>query len=143
MKTHTVSRRDFLATTLVAVGVLGFGSRAAFANLAEEEIKMLTAGAVTVSDSIVIEAPEIAENGTTVPVEVTAPGAVALTLFADGNPTPAVAKFKFGKLNTSRTVATRIRLAKSQNVIAIAQMEDGSFQRAQANVKVTIGGCGG
>ena len=39
--------------------------------------------------------------------------------------------------------STRIRLAKTQNVIAIAEMEDGSFQKAQANVKVTIGGCGG
>jgi sulfur-oxidizing protein SoxY len=34
-------------------------------------------------------------------------------------------------------------LATTQNVIAIAQMEDGTFQRAQSEVKVTIGGCGG
>jgi len=40
-------------------------------------------------------------------------------------------------------VSTRIRLAKTQNVVAIAQMNDGSFQRANAAVKVTIGGCGG
>ena len=39
--------------------------------------------------------------------------------------------------------ATRIRLAETQDVVAVAQMEDGSFVQARANVKVTIGGCGG
>ena len=38
---------------------------------------------------------------------------------------------------------TRIRLAKTQNVVAVAKMKDGSFQMAQNQVKVTIGGCGG
>jgi len=64
-------------------------------------------------------------------------------LFADGNPTPSVASFKFGALSASRSASTRIRLAGTQNVVAIAQMEDGSFQKAQSNIKVTIGGCGG
>jgi len=90
-----------------------------------------------------IIAPEIAENGNTVPISITAPGAVLVTVFADGNPVPNVATFKFGELNPSRSVSTRIRLAKTQNVVAIAQMNDGSFQRANAAVKVTIGGCGG
>ena len=77
------------------------------------------------------------------PIEVDAPGAVAVAIFADGNPVPAVATFNFGPLNPSRSASTRIRLAKSQNVIAVAKMEDGSFVRADAAVKVTIGGCGG
>ncbi|MEO1115240.1 MAG: thiosulfate oxidation carrier protein SoxY, partial [Pseudomonadota bacterium] len=46
-------------------------------------------------------------------------------------------------LSASRSASTRIRLATTQNVVAIAKMEDGSFQMARANVKVTIGGCGG
>jgi sulfur-oxidizing protein SoxY len=46
-------------------------------------------------------------------------------------------------LSASRSASTRIRLAKSQNVVAVAEMEDGSWQMAKAEVKVTIGGCGG
>ena len=58
-------------------------------------------------------------------------------------PVPNVATFTFGPLSASRSASTRIRLARTQNIVAIAQMEDGSFQKASANVKVTIGGCGG
>ena len=103
----------------------------------------LAVGADVGAGALTLSAPEIAENGNTVPIEVDAPGAVAVAIFADGNPVPAVATFNFGPLNPSKSASTRIRLAKSQNVIAVAKMEDGTFQRAEAAVKVTIGGCGG
>ena len=138
-----LTRRNMLAISSGAVVATGLGALPAFASLAEDQIKELTGGAETGSGAVTLTAPEIAENGNTVPIEVAAPGAVMVTLFADGNPVPAVATVKFGKLNPSNAVSTRIRLAGTQNVIAIAQMEDGSFQRAQAAVKVTIGGCGG
>jgi sulfur-oxidizing protein SoxY len=64
-------------------------------------------------------------------------------LLAAGNPVPAVATFNFGPLSGARSGSTRIRLAKSQDVIAIAKMNDGSYEMASAMVKVTIGGCGG
>jgi sulfur-oxidizing protein SoxY len=54
-----------------------------------------------------------------------------------------VGTFTFGPLAASQTAATRIRLASTQDVIAIAKMVDGSFVQATKNVKVTIGGCGG
>ena len=124
--------------------VLAIGSGTlACASLTDDESTKLTGGAALGEGAIVLTAPEIAENGNTVPISVDAPGAVAVTLFADGNPVPNVATFKFGPLSASRSASTRIRLATSQNVIAVAQMEDGSFQMAKANVKVTIGGCGG
>ncbi len=115
----------------------------AFASLTDDAIAAFTGGAETGSGAITLTAPEIAENGNTVPVGVEAPGAVEITLLADGNPTPAVATFKFGPLSAVRGASTRIRLAGTQNVIAVAKMEDGSFQMAKAEVKVTIGGCGG
>ncbi len=87
--------------------------------------------------------PEIAENGNTVPVEVDAPGAVAILLLASGNPEPAVATFTFGPAAANQRAATRIRLAQTQDVIAMAKMADGSIVQASATVKVTIGGCGG
>ena len=138
-----LTRRNMLVLSSATLAATGLGALPAFASLAEEEIAKVTGGAETGSGELSITAPEIAENGNTVPIEVSAPGAVMGALFADGNPTPPVATIKFGKLNPTHAAATRIRLAKTQNVIAIAQMEDGSFQRAQAEVKVTIGGCGG
>jgi len=91
---------------------------------------------------VTLDTPEIAENGNTVPVAVSAPGAVSVMLLADGNPRPEVATFNFGALNPSRTASTRIRLAGTQSIVAVAKMEDGSFQKAMSEVKVTIGGCG-
>ena len=92
---------------------------------------------------IKLTAPEIAENGNTVPIEVSSDSAAEIMVLALGNPEPPVATFKFGPLAASRTASTRIRLASTQDVIAIARLEDGSFVKDSATVKVTIGGCGG
>ena len=138
-----LTRRNLLISSSAGIAAVAMGSLPAFASLAEDAIKELTGGAETGAGALTLNAPEIAENGNTVPISVDAPGAVEVTLFADGNPLPAVATFAFGPLSASRSASTRIRLAGTQNVIAIAKMEDGSFQKASANVKVTIGGCGG
>ncbi|MEO1550864.1 MAG: thiosulfate oxidation carrier protein SoxY [Pseudomonadota bacterium] len=138
-----LTRRKVVMLGTGALALTSLTGLPAFASLTEEAITALTGGADLGEGGVVLTAPEIAENGNTVPIEVSAPGAVMVTLFADGNPVPNVASFKFGPLNPTRSAATRIRLAKTQDVIAIAQMEDGSFVKASANVKVTIGGCGG
>jgi sulfur-oxidizing protein SoxY len=138
-----LTRRKVLA---IGTGVFAASAMAglpAFASLTDDAIAELTGGAAVGEGVITVTAPEIAENGNTVPISVDAPGAVAVTIYADGNPTPSVATFKFGPLSASRSASTRIRLASTQNVVAVAEMEDGSFQMAKANVKVTIGGCGG
>ncbi|WP_295312123.1 thiosulfate oxidation carrier protein SoxY [Roseobacter sp.] len=138
-----LTRRNLLITSSAGMAALAMGSLPAFASLTDDEIAKITGGAELGEGAITLDAPEIAENGNTVPIGVSAPGAVSIVLFADGNPVPNVATFKFGPLSGSRTASTRIRLARTQNVIAIAEMEDGSFQKASANIKVTIGGCGG
>jgi sulfur-oxidizing protein SoxY len=138
-----LTRRKILA---IGSGTLAFASLSglpAFASPADDAVASLTGGKEIGEGLISLTAPEIAENGNTVPISVDAPGAVSVTLFADGNPVPNVVTFKFGPLSASRSASTRIRLASTQNVIAIAQMEDGTFQKASSNVKVTIGGCGG
>ena len=137
-----LTRRDAMALLAGSAAAMGLSGLPAYAAL-EDDIAALTGGAELGEGGITLTAPEIAENGNTVPVEVSAPGAVAITIYADGNPVPAVATVKFGPLNPSQSASTRIRLAKSQNVVAIAQMADGSFQKASSAVKVTIGGCGG
>ena len=103
----------------------------------------ITGGADAVSSGIDLTAPEIAENGNTVPISVDAPGAVAVTILAAGNPLPGVATFNFGDGAGSQSATTRIRLAGTQDVIAVAKMADGSFAAVSKMVKVTIGGCGG
>jgi sulfur-oxidizing protein SoxY len=109
----------------------------------EDAIAAFTGGAEIGEGGIILTAPEIAENGNTVPIEVDAPGAAAIMILATGNPNPDVATFNFGPLAASQAASTRIRLAGTQDVIAIAKMADGSFVQASSTVKVTIGGCGG
>lgn len=138
---------NFTRRNLLLAGVGGLAALALPLPVAAAAIEALTneftGGAEAGNDGITLTAPEIAENGNTVPVAVDAPGAVAILLLAEGNPEPAVATFKFGPAAGSQSVATRIRLAKTQNVIAYAKMADGSIKKAQSTVKVTIGGCGG
>ena len=138
-----VSRRKALA---IGSGTLAFAALAgfpAYASKTDEAIAAFTGGADMGEGGIDLTAPEIAENGNTVPIEVSAPGAVSIMVLAAGNPLPGVATFNFGPLAGSQAGSTRIRLAKTQDVIAIAKMSDGSFKKASSNVKVTIGGCGG
>ena len=136
-----MTRRDAIAMGAGALLIAGLPIRASAA--AEEAIAAFTGGAEIGSGDITLTAPEIAENGNTVPVEVASETAAEIMWRARGNPTPGVATFKFGKLAGSRSASTRIRLAGTQDVVAIAKLDDGSFVQASATVKVTIGGCGG
>jgi sulfur-oxidizing protein SoxY len=61
----------------------------------------------------------------------------------DGNPNGGMVTFQFSPLSGVAEANTRIRLAATQNIIAVARMNDGSFVMASKQVKVTIGGCGG
>ena len=137
----TLTRRSVMVMGAGAFVAFGLPMRATAA--AEDRIAEFTGGAEMGSEGITLTAPEIAENGNTVPIEVSAPGAEAILVLAMGNPTPGVAQFNFGPLAASQFASTRIRLAGTQDVVAIAKMKDGSFARASRNVKVTIGGCGG
>ena len=104
-----------------------------------------------VSDiDIYLDMPEIAENGNQVKIvfEIESPMSEAeyvktVYVFADGNPEPDVAKFNFTPAMGACGATTRMRLSKTQNVIVLAEMNNGLFAKADTKVKVTIGGCGG
>jgi sulfur-oxidizing protein SoxY len=136
------TRRETLALGAGAalMTVLPFRANAA---TVDELINEFTGGAAVADGGVDLTAPEIAENGNTVPIEVGADGASAIMVLAAGNPTPPVATFNFGPLAGAHRASTRIRLAGTQDVIAVAKLADGSFARASKTVKVTIGGCGG
>ncbi|MGR3572559.1 thiosulfate oxidation carrier protein SoxY [Brevirhabdus sp.] len=139
----TLTRRETLAFGAATAAVFGLGLMPAHAAV-DDAIAKITGGKEAVEGGdLELTAPEIAENGNTVPISVNAPGAVAVTFLALGNPSPEVATIKFGPLAGSHGASTRIRLATTQDVVALAEMADGSFQKATKTVKVTIGGCGG
>jgi sulfur-oxidizing protein SoxY len=138
----TLTRRDALvlgAGGLAAITLVPAAMAAAY----EDAIAAFTGGVAPSEGGIDITAPEIAENGNVVPVEVSAPGAEEIILLAPGNPAPEVCSVKFGPLAGSQRLSTRIRLAKTQDVAAVARMADGSFVQVARTVKVTVGGCGG
>ena len=105
--------------------------------------KLLGASEQTDSADILIKAPDIAENGAVVPVQVTAniKNVESITIIAENNQSPLVASFKFAD-NGAGFVSTRIKMGKTSNVIAVVKA-DGKLFSAKKEVKVTIGGCGG
>jgi len=138
----TFTRRHALVAGASAMALLA-ATRTAFAATADEIIAEFTSGAAVGDSGITLKAPEIAENGNVVPVEVDAPGAEEIVIMAPANPSAEVAVIKFGPAAGSQRLSTRIRLAKSQDVTALARMADGSFAMTSQPVKVTVGGCGG
>jgi sulfur-oxidizing protein SoxY len=97
---------------------------------------------IPTSDKIRIAAADLAENGAVVPLKVVAKlsDVRTISIIAVENPIPLVGKFVFGKATTG-FVATRIKLAKSGDVIAVVETANGLYQ-ARKTIEVTIGGCG-
>ncbi|MEC7258717.1 MAG: thiosulfate oxidation carrier protein SoxY, partial [Pseudomonadota bacterium] len=91
------TRRETLALGLGAAAMMVLPLRAS-ASATDDLIAEFTGGADLADAGITLTAPEIAENGNTVPIEVSAPGASEIVVFATGNPVPPVAQFSFGPL---------------------------------------------
>jgi sulfur-oxidizing protein SoxY len=146
-----LSRRHVLAGSAGALAIAAFGAAPAqAANNAQDLIKAFTGGKAATEAKVKLDLPEIAENGNTVPMTVTvespmteASHVTEVLVLADGNPNAGVATFHFSPASGVAEANTRIRLATTQNIIAVAKMNDGSFVTASKQVKVTIGGCGG
>jgi sulfur-oxidizing protein SoxY len=102
-------------------------------------------GATGAADSkdITIKAPDIAENGAVVPVEVTSgiAGTTSIAIFAEKNATPLIADFDFAN-GAEGFISTRIKMGKTSLVRAVVTAGGKTYTSAK-EVKVTIGGCGG
>ncbi|WP_315736272.1 MULTISPECIES: thiosulfate oxidation carrier protein SoxY [unclassified Bradyrhizobium] len=147
-----INRRQafLLGGGFVALTVLPMAANAEPSNDAAEMIKKFTGGKEAAKGKITLDLPEIAENGNTVPLALsvespmTPDNYVKEVLFvADGNPNAGVATLMFTPMSGKAEASIRIRLAQTQNVIAVAKMSDGSLFTERKTVKVTIGGCGG
>lgn len=149
-----LDRRQVLGLTAGAAVLAVAGVRVDPASAAAEDTKKrvmeFSGGKEPASGKITLKAPEIAENGNTVPISVSVESAMSgddvvesVIIFAEGNPNPEVATFHFTEMSGEASATTRMRLAKTQNVVAVAKMKDGSVYSDTKLVKVTIGGCGG
>ena len=149
--TGLIDRRRVLGGSAGALAVAALGvTPARAANNAPELIKAFTGGKPAIDGKVKLDLPEIAENGNTVPMTVTVESPMTeqsyvteVLVVADGNPNAGVATFHFSPASGVAEANTRIRLATTQNITAVAKMSDGSFFTATRPVKVTIGGCGG
>lgn len=96
-----------------------------------------------------LELPKLAENGAVVPVTVSVDSPMnerdhvrRIHLFAEKNPQPRVLDIELGPHNGRARVASRIRIADSQQILAVAMLSDDSLWSAAVHVEVTVAGCG-
>ena len=114
----------------------------------DEAVRKVTGGAQVRVGKVKLDIPPLIDNGNTVPLTVTVESPMteadhvkAIHVFTEKNPQPYVATFHLGPRAGRALVATRIRLADSQTVTAIAELSDGSFWSQQVNVVVTLAAC--
>jgi sulfur-oxidizing protein SoxY len=106
-------------------------------------MKALGAEGATDHKDLVMKAPEIAENGAVVPIDVTSniPNTTAIAILVLKNPSPLAAHFEFSN-GAMADAAVRLKVAQTSLIRAVAKA-DGKFFTTQKEVKVTVGGCGG
>ena len=152
-----MERRAFLAGLAVtggsavvagsAVVVVPFAAEATPEAMAAA-IKEVTGGATLRSGKVKLDIPPLVENGNTVPLTVTVDSPMTLVdhvktihVFNEKNPQPHVLNAWLGPRNGKAVVATRIKLADTQKIVAIAETSNGEFWTASADVIVTIAAC--
>ncbi len=110
---------------------------------AADALKGLGIASSAESKDVLIEAPQIAENGAVVPVEITSnvPNTKSIAVVIDKNPFPLAAKFDFAE-GAAPYVKVNVKLGESSFVRVLAEA-GGKFYSASREIKVTIGGCGG
>jgi sulfur-oxidizing protein SoxY len=156
---EVVGRRDVLIGAGAGLMLLALG-RGALAQEAkapppeaspyEQALDKILGDAKPQAAKVVLEIPEIAENGNMVPYAITVDSPMtdadhikAIHVLASQNPLPSVASFTLTPLAGRAYVSSRMRLAKTQDVVVLAELSSGKFIMGQRTVKVTIGGCGG
>jgi sulfur-oxidizing protein SoxY len=152
-KSEAPTRRRFLglassAAAIGAVPVVSLRPVAATPDTMAAAIRTVVGTATVQPGKVKLEVPPLVENGNTVPmnVSVTSPMTPndyvkSIHVFNEKNPQPNVGNFYLGPRAGRAQISTRIRLADSQKIVAIAQLSDGSFWSASADVIVTLAAC--
>jgi sulfur-oxidizing protein SoxY len=107
---------------------------------------MKAVGAATTAESkdLKLTAPDIAENGAVVPIDISSgiPNTISIAVFVDKNPFPLTAAFNFAN-GAMADASVRLKMGQTSIVRAVAKTADGKYFTASKEVKVTAGGCGG
>lgn len=148
-----VRRRQLLARGL-AGALVGTGAvivarpASATPQALREAVAAFTGGVAPREGRVKLDLAELVENGNAVPVTVSVQSPMTeaehvrrIALFTEQNPEPGVAVFHLSPRNGRAVVSTRIRLATSQQVLALAQMNDGSLWQVSMEVVVTLAAC--
>ncbi len=149
---EAMRRSAAVAAMLAGAGLLprpafaqaGWNKAAFNARTPEEALRALGVGKPVESRDVTLTAPDIAENGAVVPVGASSalPGVRKFVFLVEKNPSALVAVFELTEA-VEANVATRIKMAESSSVVAVALLADNRVLFAQKEVKVTLGGCGG
>jgi sulfur-oxidizing protein SoxY len=146
---HTFRRKTLLgaaAALLLApfAALAAAWNKDAFgAKTAQDALKGIGADAAAASKDLVIEAPQIAENGAVVPIEISSsiPGTTSIAVVIEKNPFPLAAQFDFAG-GALPYVKLNVKMNETSDVRAVATA-GGRRYAATKEIKVTIGGCGG
>jgi len=156
-KISILNRRSFLIAASAAAGLAPLLAHAetmqstplARSKEFDEAFAKFTHGATPTEDRINVELPELAENGNFVPITITVDSPMteadyvkAIHLLSTQNPRATVATFHLTPINAVAYVRGRMRLAKTQDVVTLAELSTGELLMATTWVKVVIGGCG-
>jgi sulfur-oxidizing protein SoxY len=108
-----------------------------------DALKSINAESAVASKEVMLDVPEIAENGAVVPVEISShvPGTTSIAVVIDKNPFPLTSRFSFME-GALPYVKLNVKMGQSSNIRVIAEA-GGKHYVAMREVKVTIGGCGG
>src|SRR5580700_7583165 len=152
-KQDKTTRRQFLglaggAAVLGAVPVVTSRPAEATPAMLAAAIRNVVGAAVVHTGKVKLDIPPLVENGNTVPmtVSVTSPMTSddfvrSIHVFNEKNPQPNIGNFYLGPHAGRAQISTRIRLADSQKITAIAHLSDGSFWSVSADVVVTLAAC--
>jgi sulfur-oxidizing protein SoxY len=146
-------RRILVGSARLAIGaglasLLGTTPGRATPQAMQDAIREAIGEAQPRAGRVTLDIPPLVENGNTVPLTVTVDSPMTeadhvktIHIFNEKNPQPHVITIALGPRAGKAHVATRIKLADTQQVVAIAEMSDGSLWTASADVIVTIAAC--
>jgi sulfur-oxidizing protein SoxY len=143
------TRRQFLALTgSAAVLAAPMAPAKATPAMLTTAMRDVVGTAVVRTGKVKLDVPPLVENGNTVPLTVSVASPMipddhvkSIHVFNEKNPQPNVGNFYLNPRSGRAQVSTRIRLADSQRIVAIAQLSDGSFWSASVDVVVTLAAC--
>jgi sulfur-oxidizing protein SoxY len=147
------SRRQFLglaggAAVLGAIPIVTVRPAEATPAMLASAIQQVTGGATVRTGKVKLDIPPLVENGNTVPMTVSVASPMtandyvkSIPVFNEKNPQPNIGNFYLNPSSGRAQVSTRIRLADTQKVVAIARLSDDSFWQVAADVVVTLAAC--